>query len=65
MYYDRLTDIFRFDVIVYSRTDNLEEIQKQLNEWENAGYLTVLKPIHDCMDQEACIRLLGPVPLPR
>lgn len=65
MYYDRITEVSKGTILVYSRSNDEIKISHKLREWENAGYLTVLKPIHDCMDQEACIRLLGPVPLPK
>jgi hypothetical protein len=64
MYCDRLTDIFKIDVITYSRTENINEIQNLLNRWENEGYLQILKPIKDCANREPCIRLLKIIPLP-
>lgn len=64
MFYDRLTDIFKKDLITYSGSDDLEEIQSKLSDWERSGYLEILKPIKKCEMMEPCIRLLGPVPLP-
>ena len=64
MYYDRLTDIFKKDLITYSRTEDLNLIQGKLSDWERSGYLEILKPIKECEMMEPCIRLLGPVPLP-
>lgn len=63
MYYDRITDIFKIDIIVYSGTDEINAIQEVLNDWERSGYLIILKPINDCMDREPCIRLVKPLPV--
>ncbi len=59
MYADRLTDIFKIDVVTYSLCSNLVEIQFTLDKWQNKGLLKILKPLAECEDMEPCIRLLG------
>jgi len=64
MYYDRLTDIFKIDLMTYSKSTDVKKVQHQLEEWACAGHLVILKPLDACKDREPCIRLLEPLPLP-
>lgn len=64
MFYDRLTDIFKKDLITYSGTDDLDKIQNKLSDWQHAGYLKILKPIRECENMEPCIRLLSKILVP-
>lgn len=64
MYYDRIVDVSKGTICIYSESTDDSSIQTQLGEWEDAGHLVILQPVKDCADREPCIRLLGPVPVP-
>jgi hypothetical protein len=59
MYADRLTDIFKIDIVTYSLCSDLVEIQFTLDEWQKKGFLKILKPLAECKDKEPYIKLLG------
>lgn len=63
MFWDRVSEVSKGTIIVYSRTDDLDTIQSKLYDWERAGYLQILKPIKNCERMEPCIRLLSRIPL--
>ena len=58
LYANRAYEIFKKDVATYSKTENLNAIQIQLFEWQNQGYIEILKPLEDCEELEPCIKLL-------
>ncbi len=64
MFSDRLRDIFKIDLITYSRSEEITAIQSFLNELAKNGYIEILKPIDTCENMEPCIRLKSRIPLP-
>lgn len=64
MFHDRIRDVSKRTVRTYSRTEDENEIQNKLNEWEVAGYIKILKPIEECENLEPCIRLITRISIP-
>lgn len=63
MFADRLSDIFKIDLITYSRSKEIEVIQSFINKLAQNGYIEIIKPIAACEDMEPCIRLKSRIPL--
>lgn len=63
LFWDRVSEVSKRTIEIYSKTKVLNTIESQLKEWERSGYLQVIKPLAACKDNEPCIRLLSVIPL--
>jgi hypothetical protein len=59
LYADRVRDIYKETIMNYSRTFDECSVQNQLQNWEEAGCIQIIKPLAECEDMEPCIKLLG------
>jgi hypothetical protein len=62
MFWDRVSEVTRRTIEIYSHTNDLNLLEVQLKEWEHAGYIQVIKPLAVCCEKEACVRLLRAIP---
>lgn len=58
MYSDRIEEVCKSGITIYSKPYSLSEIQSQLDEWAVQGKLIILKPLAECDDMEICVKLL-------
>lgn len=58
MYADRIRDVDKKSISVYSKPFGEEEVQSQLNVWASEGKIEIIKNLVDCDNDEYCIRLL-------
>lgn len=59
MYADRLINIYKVDIMTYSKSSDESIVQSQLNRWAETGLIEIIKPLAQCEDMEPCIKLLG------
>ena len=59
LYADRVDCVSKFTIMTYSMTSNEDEVQAQLNEWAEAGYIEIIEPLAKCEKMEPCIKLLA------
>lgn len=65
MFINRISNISRRTIFIYSNFTAIDEIQRILDNWAHEGHIKILKPIDECEDMEPCIRLLRAIPLPK
>jgi hypothetical protein len=64
LFNDRIRDVTKKTILVYSRTEVETEIQNKLDEWAKLGFIEILKPIVEANSFEPCIRLITRITLP-
>ena len=58
LYADRVENVEKFTIMTYSKASD-QEAQEILNEWAQAGYIEIIKPLSECEKMEPCIRLVS------